>query len=158
MDDYNEYHQYLVHIGPQLLAETLPKERLNRRRSLMKLDVDLYRAWSFITGYRCYQHQPRLPAVMIGPANPYQNQGISPELSRIPEAERPSAGWMWFSHKYGIPAGGIGPQRWFADESNMHDPADEDELSWGCPFWDMERLGDWGLEMSWSAENSPPHG
>lgn len=86
---------------------------------------------------------------MVGPANnPYPKEGIDAELSRIPEDERPSAGWMWFSNKYNVPSAGIGPERWFADESNMHAIGAEDELGWGYPFWDLERLSEWGVEMS----------
>lgn len=97
-----------------------------------------------------------LPKVVVGLANPLRKGGIYAELSRIPEGERPSAGWMWFSQKCNIPSGGIGPEKWFADESNMHTNGAENELSWGCPFWDMERLIACSEVMSSSAGSSQP--
>jgi hypothetical protein len=150
---YARCHYYLTHLGPDFLAETLPKGIFSRRLSIMKLSCNTFSACRFTAMHRCFC-RPRLPTVMVGPANPSQKEGIYAEWSRIPADEQPSAGWMWFSHKYNIPSGGIGPEEWFADESNMHAIGAENELSWGYPFWDIERLSEWGVNMSWFAESS----
>jgi len=92
----------------------------------------------------------------MGPASPDQLEGIAGELSRIPEEEQPSAGWMWFSHKYNIPSWGIGPDVWYAHQGNMHATGTENELSWGYPFWDMETLTVLGVEMSWATGSLQP--
>lgn len=123
----------------------------------MKFSRDSNTAWGFKGIYRCFSRYTILPKVVVGRANPYRKVGIYAELSRIPEGERSSAGCMWFSQKCNIPSGGIGPEKWFADESNMHADGAENELSWDCPFWDMERVIEWGVVMSWSAGSSQPH-
>jgi hypothetical protein len=35
---------------------------------------------------------------------------------------------MWFFQKCNIPSGGFGPEKWLADESNMHTDGAENEL------------------------------
>jgi hypothetical protein len=147
---YGPHHEYLLHLGPNFLAETLPQRILDRQLSMMKFDCFTRASWRFKIAQRIY-HEARCPAIMMGPASPHQLEGILGELSRIPEEERPSAGWIWFAYKYDIPSQGIGPEVWYAQHSNMPTTGAENELSWGYPFWDIERLRALGVDISWAA-------
>lgn len=99
---------------------------------------------------------PTLRQGLIPPARKYQDPKILTQLPQMPASEQPSGGWKWFCEKYSIDSLGIGPyvgntQAW----DKMYDHSSADELRWGFPFWDNERLEMWGVSVEREGDAEP---
>jgi hypothetical protein len=170
---YEERRDYLAHFGPRLLSRTLANNSLEGRHDATR---DIYARELNPTFEENHQYLP-IPYDMIGPAAQkygqnededaaYGDPGVADMhalLSPLPAHEQPSRGWKWFCHKYQIPALGIGWPGYAAEDEHtsglepsqgqwrgpsMHMYGAGDELKWGYPFWDKERLEEWGIIMS----------
>ena len=135
--------EYVAHLGPQFLNEILAKKPEQKRRDAIQ---DIWVEGVFEPFDASGNWYPFDPQEIVPPARKYQDSKILTQLPQMPASEQPSGGWKWFCEKYSIDSLGIGPymcnrQAW----DNMYNHSSADELRWGFPFWDNERLEMWGI-------------
>jgi hypothetical protein len=73
----------------------------------------------------------------------YQGSDVLAKLPQMPRAEQPSPGWEWCCQKRSIDSLGLKVGGWREDDEGEDlggQAIDEDNLYWGCPFWDKETL------------------
>ncbi len=141
--------KYLAYRGPAFLARTLAQTPLEERRDFLLVEAQYYLrvAHNFDEAFLTLHNIPHL----LPPANRYEDPGILDILSQMPKAEQPSRGWEWFCDEYCIPSLGIGLY-WekscrygLSHPNNMPQYFAKRASRWGFPFWDEERLIEWGV-------------
>ena len=108
---------------------------------------------SFSDSHAILRHSKHL----LYPADRYEQADIGTKLPKLSVVEQPTRGWKWFCHKYHIDQLGIGSY-WkeahdaFSEEQPLPTTiasGAERELKWGFPFWEAEKLKEWGVIMSY---------
>jgi hypothetical protein len=159
---YMSCYLRLISSGPEYLGSFLSKDIARRCEDLLVLGWWSGRNWSFRTHHHVSYQTPRRPTLVSPVAiKPHEVKNIQARLLQIIPDERPSAGWMWFALKHNFLSTNLEGSRYFNrifDSDAISDgpaleiftPDAKHELLWGFPFWDVERLRDFGALRAFS--------
>jgi hypothetical protein len=90
----------------------------------------------------------------------YGHPDILAKLPQMPAAHQPSEGWKWHCDNKSITSFGLEVEGWSSEGHPwVESPPflDDDDLYWGYPFWDKEKLVQWGF-IKTDADSQPAKG